>query len=428
MKIANLMALVAKRIGRVAKKATSPASAGPAILAGGLFFAGPASAEVLYSQNFESLVLMEPVSDGEILDFGEVWTDVPPAGWVRDNADTPMPDPEDPGIGPEEFYGFTFVDKEWWIATSEIQERDFFTLGDGIIMVADADEYDDLPKLDGRSLNENGNLDAPGAMNVFITTQPISLIGFDPASAAISFDSSFRPYDLMTGLLDVSFDNGTTWKNLLTLDLDAFDGVNSSLDRSDETLDINLGAPANATQAMIRFGLIDAGNDWWWAIDNIEVTATGTGGRSGDFNNDGSLTDADIDLLSAEVRAGTNSAQFDVNADSVVNDLDRQTWVNSLRKTYFGDANLDGEFNSADFVLVFTTGQYEDSSPGNSGWRAGDWNGDGDFTSTDFVTAFQAGAYEKGPRLAAAVPEPSGVCLVGLGAMAAGMIVLRRRT
>ena len=130
----------------------------------------------------------------------------------------------------------------------------------------------------------------------------------------------------------------------------------------------------------------------------------------------------------AEVRAGTNTAQFDVNADSVVNDMDRQTWVNSLRKTYFGDSNLDGEFNSADFVLVFTTGQYEDSSPGNSGWRAGDWNGDGDFTRTDFVTAFQAGAYEQGPRLAAAVPEPSGVGLVGLGGMAAGMMVLRRRT
>jgi len=23
---------------------------------------------------------------------------------------------------------------------------------------------------------------------------------------------------------------------------------------------------------VLTFGLFDAGNDWWWAIDNIEVT------------------------------------------------------------------------------------------------------------------------------------------------------------
>ena len=94
MKITNLTDRLARRLGRVAKKAT--ATAGPAILAGGLFFTGAASGEVLFSENFENLVLMEAVSDSENWDFGEVWTDVPPAGWVRDNDDTPPPDPDDP--------------------------------------------------------------------------------------------------------------------------------------------------------------------------------------------------------------------------------------------------------------------------------------------------------------------------------------------
>ena len=58
-----------------------------------------------------------------------------------------------------------------------------------------------------------------------------------------------------------------------------------------------------------------------------------------------------------------------------------------------GDSNHDGIFNSADLVLVFQTGEYEDSIEGNSTFEDGDWDGDGDFTSHDFVVAFQQGTY-----------------------------------
>ena len=90
--------------------------------------------------------------------------------------------------------------------------------------------------------------------------------------------------------------------------------------------------------------------------------------------------------------------------------LDRVTWVHGLKRTFFGDANLDGEFNSGDLVDVFTAGEYEDGIPDNSGWAKGDWNGNSDFESGDFVTAFTDGGYEQGPRPAlAAVPEPNGI-------------------
>ena len=147
----------------------------------------------------------------------------------------------------------------------------------------------------------------------------------------------------------------------------------------------------------------------------------------GDFNGDRLLTATDIDLLSAQVRAGTHPAGYDLNNDRLVNQVDRNVWVNDLRKTYYGDANLDGLFNSADFVSVFQTGQYEDGVAGNSTWATGDWNGDTEFASSDFVTAFQAGGYEAGPRAAtAAVPEPAGLTLllVGFGLAAGGF---RRR-
>ena len=127
-----------------------------------------------------------------------------------------------------------------------------------------------------------------------------------------------------------------------------------------------------------------------------------------DFNGDGICDAADIDALSAEVRNATNNAAFDLNGDAVVDETDRVVMVEQLLNTYFGDSNLDGEFNTSDFVSVFTTGEFEDGVAGNSTWATGDWNGDGEFGTGDFVLAFSAGGFEEGPRVAtASVPEPS---------------------
>jgi hypothetical protein len=136
-----------------------------------------------------------------------------------------------------------------------------------------------------------------------------------------------------------------------------------------------------------------------------------TAGAPGDFNKDGTLDVVDIDRLSAEVRSGDHDGVFDLNADDLVDELDRAVWVERLRKTYFGDSNLDGQFNSTDLVLVFQAAQYEDAELGNSTWTTGDWNGDAEFTSRDLVLAFQGGGFEKGPRPSHAVPEPGGMTI-----------------
>jgi len=143
----------------------------------------------------------------------------------------------------------------------------------------------------------------------------------------------------------------------------------------------------------------------------------------GDFNSDGLLTSVDIDTLSGQVRAGTNNAAYDLNADKKVDDADRQVWIVNLKKTYSGDANLDLRFDSSDFVEVFQKGKYETGSA--AGWAEGDWSGDALFDSSDFVAAFQMGGYEKGPRAAvSAVPEPSSMVLALLGSLA---LLSRRR-
>ena len=114
---------------------------------------------------------------------------------------------------------------------------------------------------------------------------------------------------------------------------------------------------------------------------------------SGDFNGDGTLDAGDINLLFAEIRNGTNDATYDLNGDSLVNTADRDVLVKTLIGADYGDANLDGVFDSNDLVTIFIAGEFEDGVALNSGWETGDWDGDGDFGSGDLVIAFQDGGY-----------------------------------
>ncbi|MCA9216341.1 MAG: PEP-CTERM sorting domain-containing protein [Planctomycetales bacterium] len=157
--------------------------------------------------------------------------------------------------------------------------------------------------------------------------------------------------------------------------------------------------------------------------DNYTLTSK-LGSVRGDFNGDLVVNATDIDLLSTEAAAGTNDSAFDLTGDGLVNQADRTEWIEGVMNTYVGDSNLDGVFNSGDFVLVFTAGEYEDALVGNSTWATGDWNGDKEFNSGDFVAAFSANGYEMPPR-PAAVPEPS--TIAGLFIAVAFATTRRRR-
>ena len=136
----------------------------------------------------------------------------------------------------------------------------------------------------------------------------------------------------------------------------------------------------------------------------------------GDLDADGLLSAADIDSLADAIGTDRTDVYDDVNWDGTVDLDDHAHWVKSLAQTWFGDANLDSEFNSGDLVAVFSAGEYEDALEDNSGWAEGDWDGDGDFTSGDLVAAFTDGGYEQGPRPAASlIPEPTSLVLVLIG-------------
>lgn len=145
-------------------------------------------------------------------------------------------------------------------------------------------------------------------------------------------------------------------------------------------------------------------------------------GILGDFNGNGVLDSGDLDEMADGMASG--DLAFDLNGDGSVNLSDRQLWVQDLKGTWMGDADLNGEFNSGDFVAVFTAGKFETGEEAT--WAEGDWNGDKLFNSSDFVTAFSDGGFENGPRAGvAAVPEPGSLTLVLLGTLS--LLGLARR-
>ena len=145
---------------------------------------------------------------------------------------------------------------------------------------------------------------------------------------------------------------------------------------------------------------------------------TDSTGLRGDFNNDGRIDVDDVNMLGWKVAGGMNEKEFDLTGDGLVDQEDLTEWIKAgdIGNSYFGDANVDGEFNSGDLVDVFGAGLYEKDEEAN--WAAGDWTGDHRFDSGDLVVAFGDGGYERGPRGPAAVPEPSSVLLVLIGLLA----------
>jgi hypothetical protein len=164
-------------------------------------------------------------------------------------------------------------------------------------------------------------------------------------------------------------------------------------------------------------------------IDNLKISFGDEGVVVGDFNGNGTLDAGDLNDMATGIMNG--DPRFDLDGDSDADYSDRVFWIQNLKGTWVGDSDLNGEFNSSDFVLVFTAGKFETLSPAT--WQEGDWNGDKLFSSSDFVAAFTDGGFEKGPRAAvAAVPEPATnlclLCWLLFGSMRSSMTGLARRS
>jgi hypothetical protein len=157
-------------------------------------------------------------------------------------------------------------------------------------------------------------------------------------------------------------------------------------------------------------------------VDGDDVAEIEIGGRSwlkqlpetagrGDIAKDGIHDDRDIDQLCDAVhRRGIfalfdDLSEYDLNEDGEVDTLDHRYLVKEIFDTTYGDANLDGVFDSSDLVLVMQRARYDndnfrvwDSKTSEwvwlrPNWRDGDWNCDGHVNSRDLVAAFTDGGY-----------------------------------
>ena len=212
---------------------------------------------LLFEEDFESLVL-GPSVDEEVAG-DEVWTKTPPAGWIIDDSGVPgAGDPANDGV--TEWAGWSFADKNWWAETAGDQDRSQFVLGNGIVAVVDPDEWDDLDR-------------AEGLLNSFLSTPEIDVASIEAGTGKLQlkFDSSWRREDTQTAIATVQFDDSDPIE-VMRWESEGGDQSFIKDDAISETVTINIDRPAGAKKMVITFGMLDAGNDWWWAIDNVQVS------------------------------------------------------------------------------------------------------------------------------------------------------------
>ena len=219
---------------------------------------------LLFEDDFEGVVLGTSIE--ESVGTEDVWTNIPPEGWSVDNSGVPgFGDPATDGVA--DWAGWAFVNRDWWF-TVDPQGRDNFQKSQGAIAVADPDEWDDSAHTDSASA---------GWYKTFMSTPAIDISGAQAGTVQLKFDSSWRPeFDSdyrQSAIITASFDGGEEIEVLLWLsDSSSPNFKPESLANENETVVINLDNPTWATSVVLTFGMFDAGNDWWWAIDNIQLT------------------------------------------------------------------------------------------------------------------------------------------------------------
>lgn len=119
----------------------------------------------------------------------------------------------------------------------------------------------------------------------------------------------------------------------------------------------------------------------------------------GDYNGDGVLDDADVDLLSQALLAGLNNPDFDVDENGTLDGDDVVFWMTELLGTAVADANLDFSVDLLDLSILAASFGLEDGAL----LTDGDFNGDGALNLLDLSLL----ASDFGYTGTDTVPEPT---------------------
>ena len=149
---------------------------------------------------------------------------------------------------------------------------------------------------------------------------------------------------------------------------------------------------------------------------------------SGDFDGNSTIDVADVDALVAEIAAGTNQSDFDLNNDSAVDTNDLSQWLsdaataNGFTTAYVpGDANLDRIVNAEDLNRLAINWRQNVAR-----WSGGDFTADGMVNSID-LNALALRWRQSNAASTTSIPESSSVWLLLPGLIAIEAVLLRRR-
>ena len=232
----------------------------------------------VYFEDFDGVEL-GPNVDELAVALEEAWTQTGPEGWTVDRSGVPgnsedhggyIADADDDGFpdndGVSEWAGWSFADYSWWVQVAGDQSRSLFSLAKNVVAVADPDEWDDTAHADGA---------ANGWYKTFMTTPEIDVSGIVAGTLFANFHSSWRPeFDgnyHQDGYILASYD-GAEAVEVMTWVSDTA-SANYHDHNQNEIVILPLNNPDGATKLQLTFGMREAGNDWWWAIDNLVINA-----------------------------------------------------------------------------------------------------------------------------------------------------------
>ena len=226
-------------------------------------------------------LVTRPADDVDSAPVPNAFTKTGPAGWAVDNTLGTFggaPTIGNTGVptgGVAEWEGWSFASKDFWIEADD-QQRSTFDLGAGTVAVADPDEYYDL----GDGLNPSDL----GYYNTSLSTPSIGLttLGFgvgESVGVQLKFDSSYRVEANDDGHPDPGVDNLNNQSGEVVAVFDSGEVITTSI--FDSTIDADatnstvtrdfFPTDFSATSVQFFYNMGNAGNDWWWAIDNIEA-------------------------------------------------------------------------------------------------------------------------------------------------------------
>jgi len=152
--------------------------------------------------------------------------------------------------------------------------------------------------VDNFAIVDSDNYGIGGIQDTELIVPPFDFSGATIVS--LTFKTDFRWYDTSKADVDISSDGGTIWTTVWQKTSD-YRGA------ATETVDISTAAAGHAN-VLVRFHYYDADNDWWWQVDDVEITECTvpvtplgiTGQKFNDANGDGLITfPRDYDVASS---------------------------------------------------------------------------------------------------------------------------------